>query len=414
MRAEKRTAMRATFSLVALLVAGAAFASDWPQWRGPKRTGIASAPAPASWPRSLTKSWQVEVGLGHSTPVVQGERVFQFSRQGEREVARALEPSTGATLWEQSYDARYAMNPAAASHGKGPKSTPLFFEGKLFTLGIAGTLSALDAATGRVLWRTDFADRFTATSPLYGSAASPMVAGGKLLIHLGGPGKGALMALDPESGKLVWTFDGDGPGYSSPIVFTLERTEQVVTQTDAHIVSVDLGSGKLLWRIPFTTPYDQNIVTPVAHGSRLIFSGLDSDTFAVEPKLEDDGFQPKEVWRAPTTFYMSSPVLAGGRLLGFSNQKKGQVVALDPKTGKSLWESEGRLGDNGAVVLWGNWLLVLTSGGELLVLEADAESFSPVGRHAVADTPTWAHPVPTSSGILVKDESGLSLWKLVP
>jgi outer membrane protein assembly factor BamB len=338
--------------------------------------------------------------------------VYQLSREGEREVARALELSTGATLWEQSYETPYSMNPAATSHGKGPKSTPLLSGGRLFTLGIAGMLSAFDAATGRVLWRSDFSDRFAATSPLYGSAASPMIAGGKLLLHLGGPGRGALMALEPETGEPIWSFVGDGPGYSSPIVTTLEDVEQVVTQTDAHIVSVELASGTLLWRIPFATPYDQNIVTPLAHGERVIFSGLDSDTVAVEPRLEDDRFQPREVWRASTTFYMSSPVLAGDRLLGFSNQRKGQVVALDPKSGKSLWESEGRLGDNAAVVLWGKWLLVLTTGGELLVLETEAASFSPVRRYAVADSSTWAHPVPTPSGLLVKDESRLALWRL--
>ena len=62
----------------------------------------------------------------------------------------------------------------------------------------------------------------------------------------------------------------------------------------------------------------------------------------------------------------------------------------------------------------GEWLLFLTNGGELLVLEADAESFSPERRYAVADTPTWAHPVPTPAGVLVKDESRLALWKLAP
>jgi outer membrane protein assembly factor BamB len=406
--------MRGRLSFAALLVTANAFASDWPQWRGPDRAGAAAAPGPAAWPERLSKSWQIETGIGHSTPVVQGERVFQLTRQGENEVVRAIELSTGATLWEQSYDARHTMNPAATSHGKGPKSTPLLSGGRLFTLGIAGTLSAFEAETGRVLWRSDYSDRFAATSPLYGSAASPMIARGKLLIHLGGPGKGALMALDPETGALVWAFEGDGPGYSSPIVTTIENMEQVVTQTDAHIVAVDLGSGKLLWRIPFTTPYDQNIVTPIAYGDRLIFSGLDSDTFAVEPRREGDRFQPKEVWRIPTTFYMSSPVLAGDRLLGFSNLRKGQVIALDPKTGKSFWESEGRLGDNGALVLWGEWLLVLTNEGDLLVLEAGADSFSPVRRYAVAETPTWAHPVPTRSGILIKDESSLSLWTLAP
>lgn len=407
--------MRAqTLSLVALLVTHFALASDWPQWRGPERTGVASTPPPGSWPENLLKSWHIEVGIGHSTPVVGGSRVFQLSRQGEREVVRVLGFETGKNLWEQAYDAPYTMNPAAISHGKGPKSTPLLSGGRLYTLGIGGTLSAFDAATGRVLWRDDYKDRFDATSPLYGNATSPLIAGGKLLVHLGGPGKGALMALEPETGNTVWEFRGDGPGYASPIVATFDGVEQVVTQTDAHIVAVSLDSGKLLWRIPFTTPYDQNIVTPLAHGGELVFSGLDSDTFAVEPELGKDGFEPRERWRTRTTFYMSSPVVAFDRILGFSNQRKGQVVALDPKTGRTLWESEGRLGDNGGLVLWGNWLLVLTSEGELIVLKADAESFSPVRRYTVADTPTWAQPVPALSGVLVKDESRLAFWNLTP
>jgi outer membrane protein assembly factor BamB len=356
----------------------------------------------------------VPVGIGHSSPVVEKERVFQFSREGEREVVRAFALSTGARLWEQAYEAPYSMNPAAVSHGKGPKSTPLLSRGRLFTLGIAGTVSAFDSATGRLLWRSDYAERFESTSPLYGSAVSPLLADGKLVLHLGGPGKGALMALEPETGNPLWTFAGDGPGYSSPIVVPLENRKQVVTQTDAHIVSVDLETGKLLWRIPFSTPYDQNIVTPVAHGQRLIFSGLDSDTFAVHPEPQDDVVAPREVWRAPATFYMSSPVLAGNRLLGFSNRRKGQVVALDPTNGRLLWESEGRLGDNAALVLWGDRVLVLTTEGELLILAADASGFSPERRYRVAETRTWSHPVPTGAGVLVKDESNLTLWKLAP
>jgi hypothetical protein len=116
------------------------------------------------------------------------------------------------------------------------------------------------------------------------------------------------------------------------------------------------------------------------------------------------------VWRSPVSFYMSTPVLAGDRLIGLSNRRRGQIVALDAKSGSTLWESEGRLGDNAALVLMGDWVVALTTEGELLVMRPDATSFSPARRYPVAETSTWAHPVPTEEGLLIKDESDLMLW----
>jgi outer membrane protein assembly factor BamB len=350
------------------------------------------------------------VGAGHSSPVVSGGKVFQLSRVGEREVVRAFGLSDGKLLWENAYEAPYRVNPAAVTHGTGPKSTPLVSGGRVFTLGIAGAVSSLDEATGKLLWRSDFGERFTETSPLYGNAMSPVVAKGKLLVHLGGPGKGALLALAPETGKPIWSYDGDGPGYASPIVVTLSGTELVVTQTDGHLVGVALESGKLAFQVPFTTPYDQNVVTPILDGDRLIFAGLDAPTTAIVLEGAGGSLQAREAWRSPVSFYMSTPVLAGGRLIGLSNRRRGQMVALDAKSGSTLWESEGRLGDNAAFVLMGDWVVALTSEGELLVIRSDATSFSPARRYSVAETATWAHPVPAEAGILIKDESDLTLW----
>jgi outer membrane protein assembly factor BamB len=132
-------------------------------------------PPPAAWPEKLVEKWRVEVGIGHSSPVIHGARAFQFAREAERELLRALDLPTGAVVWQQGYDAPYTMNPAAVSHGRGPKSTPLVSMGRVYALGISGLLSALDAETGRVLWRSDFGDRFGTTSPLYGAATSPMI-----------------------------------------------------------------------------------------------------------------------------------------------------------------------------------------------------------------------------------------------
>ena len=78
------------------------------------------------------------MGEGHSSPVVAGGRVFIFTRVGEDEVVSALDLATGKPAWERRYPAPYTMNSAATSHGKGPKSTPLVSDGRLFTLGHLG------------------------------------------------------------------------------------------------------------------------------------------------------------------------------------------------------------------------------------------------------------------------------------
>jgi outer membrane protein assembly factor BamB len=405
-----RAALILALSIAPAITVESATGDEWPQWRGPERTGVAFVPPPPSWPEKLVPRWRVSVGTGHSSPVVSGGKVFQLSRQREQEVVRSLGLSDGKPVWENVYDAPYAMNPAAVSHGKGPKSTPLAAGDRLFTLGIGGVLSCFDGATGMLLWQSDFGDRFAETSPLYGNAMSPMLAGGKLLVHLGGPGKGALLALAPETGKPIWSHEGDGPGYASPIVANLSGIEMVVTQTDSHLVGVALESGRLAFRIPFKTPYDQNVVTPILHGERLIFAGLDAPTSAIVLEGSGGDLRTREVWRSPASFYMSTPVVTGDRLIGLSNRRRGQIVALDAKTGSTLWESEGRLGDNAALVLMGDWVLALTSEGELLVMRADASSFSPSRRYPVAESATWAHPVPTVEGILIKDESDLTLW----
>src|SRR5687767_6497418 len=110
-------------TLCCAVLAATAFAQtpgDWPQWRGPQRDGVVSLAAPAAWPASLKKRWELPVGAGHSSPVISGDRVVVHSRQGEREVTRAVDLKTGKELWRADYAAPYMVNPAAAGHGPGP------------------------------------------------------------------------------------------------------------------------------------------------------------------------------------------------------------------------------------------------------------------------------------------------------
>jgi outer membrane protein assembly factor BamB len=403
------------FILAAAVMGGAGSLSsgDWPQWRGPTRDG-ASAPLPprTSWPATLTTGWKTSVGIGHSSPVVAGDKVFLFSRQSEDEVLEAFDRATGRRAWRQAYPAPYTVNSAAASHGKGPKSTPVVAGGRVFTFGIGGILSAFDAASGRLLWRKDFAGQFPDTSPIYGAAQSPVVDGGRVIVHVGGKAKGALTAFDAATGAVAWAWTGDGPAYASPVVADVAGQRQVVTFTDSMLVGVSADSGQLLWKLPFATDYDQTAVTPIVSGDTVIYSGLDHPVTAVRIVRRGAAFAATPLWEnAEVAAYMSSPVLAGGRVFGLSHKRKGQIFALDASTGRTVWMAEGRQGDNASLAVAGGALLALTTEGELLVIDPAAPAFKVVRRYTAADNPAWAHLAVVDEGVLVKDAQTLSLWK---
>ena len=397
---------------LAVLTVARPMEAGWTQWRGAKRDGVANGPAaPDGWPVELARRWRVAVGEGQASPVVDGETAFVFTGEDDMEVARAIDLATGRVRWRQAYPAPYRVYPGAASYGTGPRSTPVIAAGKLFTFGISGILTAFDAAAGRIAWQKDFAGRFPAAAPPFGTSMSPLVAGGLLIVHAGGHSGGALIGFDPATGAERWSLEGDGPSYSSPVLVSLLGQEQIVIQVHRKVLGVEPSAGRVLWSVPFVTPCDQNIVTPLPIGDRVLVSSFDKGTMAISLQRHGDDYTPRVAWQTTAvSMYMSSPVLADGRVLGLSHKRRGQFFALDPATGTVQWTSEGGKGENAAFVVAGGSVLVMQGDGTLLVLPPGASSFAPVRRYRVADSATYAHPVPTPAGLLIKDEGGLALY----
>jgi outer membrane protein assembly factor BamB len=402
-------------TLLCMLLAGATIVSaqtqDWNQWRGPGRDGVVlNFTPPAVWPERPTQVWKVPAGIGHSSPIVAGDRAYLFSRVGEQEVLTAFDVASGKQVWRQGYDAPYQMNPAATSHGKGPKSTPVLDRGRIFTLGISGILSAWDQATGKVAWRHDFAKEFNPPMPDFGASMSPIVDGEQLIAHVGGT-SGAIIAFNRATGARLWTWKADGPAYASPIIATFAGTRQLITQTRAHILGLSPSDGRELWRAPFTTEYEQNIITPVAAGGVLIYSGLSKPTIGARVVQEAGGWKMQEVWRnEDVPMYMSAPVASGGVLYGLTHRNRGQFFALDVATGRTLWTSPPRQGENAALTAATNVLIATTTEGELVVMPMNKQGHGVVRKYTLAESPIWAHPAFTAAGVLVKDAETLSYW----
>jgi outer membrane protein assembly factor BamB len=385
--------------------------TDWPQWRGPNRDGaLQSFTAPATWPEGLTMKWKAEVGLGYSTPIVIGNRVFMFSRRDQDEVLAAFDAMTGKELWHTNYAAPYDLVKAAAPHGMGPKATPVYADGKLFTFGISGILSAFDASNGKLLWQK----AAPAVGPTFSTSQSPIVDRGLVIAHVGGNNKGALTAFDVNTGAIKWQWTGDGPGYGSPIITEFGGVRQVVTFTQQNLVGVSAETGELLWQRPFKTPNEINALTPLVYGGTLIVSGQDQGVQALRIVRKGEQWTVEDVWRNDEMWFrLSNGIVVRDAVFGLATQNSGHYFFVDAKTGKTLWKGEPRAAANAAIMKSGDLLFVLEDDGELVVGSgANPTSFSPTRRYKVAEQATWAQPAISGNRVFVKDLTTLALWRL--
>lgn len=402
----------AGFLLALMLAATAARAQEWTQWRGPARDGSVSGKnVPEAWPESLKQSWRVEIGEGYSSPVVAGGRVFVQGRRDPEEIVAGINLADGKVIWQQKYQAEFKKNQYAVKMAKGPNATPLVAGNRLFTLGVTGILNAWDTATGKQLWTRDFSKEIDTSKLFCGTAASPLIVDGHLVVQIGSDIHGGqILALNPATGATEWEWRGLGPGYASPVLLKLGGGTQIATLTEGSIVGVDSKTGKELWSVPFPDEYHENIATPLWTGTLLIVSGPNQGTHAYALKQTGSKWEATETWKNPEiAMYMSSPVYGDGLIYGLSSKKKGQFFAIDAKTGAVRWTTEGREGEHASLLLTPQHVIFLTNGADLIVAKRDTPAFAVERRYEVAEASTFATPVLLGSNILVRDATGLIL-----
>jgi outer membrane protein assembly factor BamB len=400
--------MRIALLLVLLTLQVAA--QDWPQWRGPNRDGaLTSFKVPAAWPDTLTRQWKVDIGAGYATPLLVGDRAYIFTRQNDEEVMSALDARTGAVIWRSGYAVPFEPMRATARHGAGPKSTPAFASGRLFSLGMTSMVTSFDAATGKQLWQK----AATRSQPMYHTAMSPIVEGDAVIVHVGGPGDAALTAFDVTTGAVRWSWTGDSPAYGSPIVADLAGTRQLLTFTHQFLIGLNVATGQLLWQRPFRTPSDTTAQTPIVFRDLIVQNGRENGVTAFRVAPRGDVWATADVWHTKdVSLHMTNGVVVDGVLYGLSHLNAGQYFALDLANGQVLWRSDPRQAENAAMVGAGSAIFALEDDAELLVMEAQRRSFNVLRRYQVADSATWAQPAIRQGRLYVKDVSTLALWSL--
>jgi outer membrane protein assembly factor BamB len=242
---------------------------------------------------------------------------------------------------------------------------------------------------------------------------SPMLDEGRLIIFWGDDTQGQLLALDPATGKTLWTAASLKPAYSSVVAGVIGGIRQYVALTTDSVAGVEAATGRVLWTFPFLDQFRENIVTPIIDGERVIVSGIRKPTMLLEP-VKGQKWSVKVSWQAADfPLYMSNPVVDGGMLYGLSSRDKGKLFTLNLKTGLPLWTSEGRFAGQAALAVAGKWLLVLTEQGELVVMDKNAGKPLETARYELAETAVYAQPVLAGKQVVIKDERALRVF-LVP
>jgi outer membrane protein assembly factor BamB len=373
---------------------------EWPQWRGPNRDGVSKETGLLKqWPESGPPlAWKATgAGRGYSSMSVSKGRLYTMGLRGEREFVIAFDFKTGKEVWATPHGA-----PFRNDRGDGPRGTPTVDGDRVYALGGSGDLTALDAATGKVVWTMNVLQKFGGANITWGISESPLVVGEKLLVNAGGPGAG-VVALNKKDGSLIWKSQSDRAGYSSAIPVVVNGKTQVVFFTSTRGLGLDLETGALLWDYPKAANNVANAATPVARGNRVfITSDYGNGGGLVEIKSDAKGVSASEVYfTKEMRNHHSSSILVGEHLYGFSG---GILTAMRFDTGEVAWRDRGV--GKGSLVFADGMFYALSENGVVGLFEANPTSYVERGRFRIPQDsePTWSHPIVAGGHLFLRDQ----------
>lgn len=389
-------------------------AEEWPRWRGEHADGGWN---PAGIPEDfVTKEpirlWKTEIGAGFGGVTVSGGLVYVMDRQKEpRDVerVRCFDEETGKERWKREWDVSYGT----MEYGTGPRASVNIHEGRAYALGATGVAVCFDASNGEVLWQVDTATAFGANPPTWGFAASPVIDGDRVLLHVGAK-DGSVIALDKKSGKELWRGGPDRAGYCTPELITVDGTRQLIAWGPEHVQSLNPDSGALNWTYPYKITYGVSIAQPLYHDGVLLVSGYwhGAKAFRV-------GKDVKLLWEDEKNIcgLMSAPLFKDGVV--YMLDKTRGLQAFELKTGKILWSDDNTLTPKDRnpqmSLVWmdgaRNLAALLNANGELVYVTLTPEKRVELARWQIIGK-TWAHPAFAGGRVFARSDRELVAWRL--
>ena len=395
-----------------------ASAGDWPQWLGPSRNNHVSTNETNLTKLSpdLKPVWKIKIGEGFSSPIVAANKVIYFDENGEKEVVHLLDAATGKEIWQTPIASRYSDE-----WNSGPRSTPFVDGDRVYVQSCNGEFRCLNIADGKIIWgasfEKDFGVKFLGSqseegvSSRRGNNGSGIVDGNAVIVPVGSTNNATLVCFDKLNGKVLWKSGSDETAYSSPQVATLGGVKQVILLTADTLMSVDRESGKQLWSIPFKTFAKRHAATPVIFADNVIVNSVTVGLVCEKISKEGEIFKATELWANKNLkINISTPARIGDFL--YSQGPNKTFACVDAKTGELKWKQPGFGRENSSTMVLGDKLLVLTDEGELVLMAATAEKYNELGR-VQACGKNWNFPAYADGKIYVRDAHDLACYNLL-
>ncbi|HEV8319928.1 MAG TPA: PQQ-binding-like beta-propeller repeat protein [Vicinamibacterales bacterium] len=415
-----------------LLAAAAPFAEDWPEYRGAGRRGVWNETGILDrFPEGgLKVLWRAPVKVGYSSPVVARGRVFvtdfvPIARSRGTERLLCFDEKTGTLLWKQEWEASYG----SFVNTNGAHATPTADGDRVYALGTAGTLLAVNAVTGEVLWGKDFVKDFRADLPTYGFVSAPIVDGDRLIAFIGHTPDGKVFAFDKMTGREIWRAHNTEAeiGTSQPFLIEAGGARQLIVWDTASVTSLNPVTGATYWTQPFRT----GINFAMAHsGARLLISTFEEGPMMLELDQQRPG--ARAVWRGhgkseidtdKLHSSLSPPIIDGDYIYGVCSY--GQLRALDARTGERIWESRAVTVErtrwvSAQMVQHGDRVFITNDRGELILARLRPTGYEeisrtplvkptsdPRGRFRKLGAVYWSHPAYANRHIYARNDEEL-------
>lgn len=395
--------------------------TDWPQWRGPQRSGVSSSETgllrqwPAAGPKLL---WQLnDIGDGYSTPAVVGNRIYVMSNRGmDNEFVQALSTADGKVIWTTRVG--NVGNPDQQPNYPKARSTPTIEGNFVYVLGSDGDLACLEAKTGKIRWQKSLRKDFGGEPGDWAYAESPLVDGDLVVVTPGGA-QATMAAVNKKTGAIVWKSaipGGDKAGYASAIAVQGGGRRQYVQLLTKGLVGVDAKTGQFLWRYADAAKGPAQYFTPIAQGDHVYGGALGIGGGLLRLKPEGNGVAAEQVY-----FVRGLPngiggaVVIGDHIYGTEAGQK--LVAAEFKTGKLKWEAPDF--GWGSVASADGLLFCHLISGEVLLVEATPDAYRLKGKFSPPSPPVkkkvgqfpegaFTYPVISNGRLYIRDLG--TLW----